>query len=78
MICWPSWNCGAAMCAVAKILKIADQAGDICGYRAFWHCLPPTKNPLKKDFDLCEQCPVNGRRFPENDVSGDDKFNLGP
>ena len=66
------------MSAVAKILKVADQAGDIWGYRAFWHCLPPTNNPLKKDFDLCEQCLVNGRLFAENDVSGDDKFNLGP
>ena len=37
------------MCAVAKILKMADQADDICGYRAFWHCLPPTRfNSLRR------------------------------
>src|SRR4029077_2079357 len=35
---------GAAVCTVPKVLKMADQAGDICGYRAFRHCLPPTKN----------------------------------
>jgi hypothetical protein len=23
---------------------MADQAGDICGYRAFLHCLPPPKD----------------------------------
>src|SRR6266567_7914727 len=35
---------GAAVCTVSKILKMADEAGDIGGYRAFWHGLPPTKN----------------------------------
>src|SRR6266446_7943610 len=35
---------GAAMCTIPKIFKMADQTGDICGHRACWHCLPPTKS----------------------------------
>ncbi len=35
---------GVAVCTVSKILKMADEAGDIAGYRGFWHGLPPTKN----------------------------------
>src|SRR6266446_8874563 len=35
---------GAAVCTVPKILEMADEAGDICGYRPSWHGLPPTKN----------------------------------
>src|SRR6266436_4323672 len=34
-------TCGSTVCTVAKILEMADQIGDICRYRAFWHCLPP-------------------------------------
>jgi hypothetical protein len=28
---------GAAVCTVPKVLKMADEAGDVCGYRVFWH-----------------------------------------
>src|SRR5260370_25148799 len=37
-------SCGAAVCAVAKVLKMADYAGDICGNRTLWHYLPPFNN----------------------------------
>jgi hypothetical protein len=32
--------------------------------------------PLKEDSDLRNKCLLNGRRLPEDDVTGDDKSNF--
>jgi len=35
---------GAAVCTVAKILKVANEAGEICGRGGVLHCVTPDKN----------------------------------